>query len=310
MLGGGGVLGAAWMVGALGVLEEFTGTDAREFGNIVGTSAGAVLAALLGAGVSVRELTDHQRGQILDGPLASLEWDHDNDTGGSAPPRPRLSVGSPAMVARGLRRWRRMPPTAVIAAFAPEGRGSLNGVRRLIEAVAPDGGWPAREGVWLMAVDYEDGRRVAFGRPGEPVAGLTDAVAASCAIPGWFAPVVIDGRRYIDGGAWSVSSVDVLAGLGLDEVYVVAPMASGELDHPPSIGGKLERRWRIRTTRRTMREAAKLAAEGTRVTVLGPGPDDLRAIGANVMDVTRRLEVLETAARTTGDSLKHGGIAV
>lgn len=308
MLGGGGVLGAAWMIGALGALEEFAGVDARDFDNIVGTSAGAVLAGLLGSGVSVRELADHQRGDVADGPLADLEWDHDNDTGGSAPPRPKLGVGSPAMVARSLRQWRRMPPTAVLAAVAPEGRGSLDGVRRLIGAAAPNGGWVDRDGVWIMAVDYEDGRRVAFGRPGEPAADLTDAVAASCAIPGWFTPVVIGGRRYIDGGAWSASSVDVLADRGLDELYVVAPMVSSELDSPPSITGKLERRWRTRTTRRTLREVASVRANGTRVTVLGPGPDDLRVIGANVMDVRRRLQVLETAARTTGDSLQRGGI--
>ena len=308
VLGGGGVLGAAWMIGALGVLEQVVGVDAREFDHIAGTSAGSVLAGLLGAGVSVRELADHQRGHVTEGPLADLEWDHKNATGGSHPPRPKLGVGSPAMVARGLRKLRRMPPTAVLAAFAPEGRGSLDNVRELISAAAPNGGWVDRDGVWIMAVDYEDGRRVVFGREDEPAASLADAVAASCAIPAWFAPVVIDGHRYIDGGAWSATSVDVLAGLGLDEVYVVAPMASGEVDRPPSIVGKLERRWRSRTTRRCLREAAVLKAEGTNVTVLGPGPDDLRAIGANVMDVSRRLHVLETAAWTTERALKRGGI--
>ncbi len=212
------------------------------------------------------------------------------------------------MLARGLRRVPRMPPTAVLSAFLPEGRGSLDGIRRLIGAAAPSGGWVERDGVWIMVLDYEDGRRVAFGQPGEPAPDLAAAVAASCAIPGWFAPVVIDGRRYIDGGAWSASSVDVLASHGLDEVYVLAPMASGELDRPTSVGAKLERRWRIRTTRRTLREAAVLRAEGTKVTVLGPGPDDLREFGANVMDSTRRLRVLATAARTTEESLEQGGI--
>lgn len=308
VLGGGGVLGAAWMVGALGVLEEFVGLDARDFDNIVGTSAGAVLAGLLGSGVSVRHLADHQRGAVTDGPFAELHWDHDSDSGGAAPPRPKLGVGSPAMLARGLRRLGRMPPTAVLSAFLPEGRGSLDGIRRLIGAAAPDGGWVERDGVWIMVLDYEDGRRVAFGRPGEPAADLAEAVAASCAIPGWFTPVAIDGRRYIDGGAWSASSVDVLAGHGLDEVYVLAPMVSGEMDHPTSIGAKLERRWRIRTTRRALREAAALRAEGTKVTVLGPGPDDLREIGANVMDGKRRLRVLATAARTTKESLRQGGV--
>jgi NTE family protein len=43
------------------------------------------------------------------------------------------------------------------------------------------------------------------------------------------------------------------------------------------------------------REVGKVAATGTRVTVLTPGPSDLAAMGANLMDGRRRLEVLETA---------------
>jgi NTE family protein len=156
-----------------------------------------------------------------------------------------------------------------------------------------------------MAMDYETGRRVAFGRPGEPEATLADAVTASCSIPGWFSPVVIGGHRFVDGGACSATSVDVLSGLGLDEVYVIAPMVSPLLDRPPSLLGKLERRWRIRTTRRCLREADKLRGEGTRVTVLGPTPDDLRAFGANVMDASRRLLVLDTSSWTTERTLRR-----
>ena len=57
VLGGGGVLGAAWMVGALQALEEETGLDARDFDAYVGTSAGAILVGLLGAGVAVADLS-------------------------------------------------------------------------------------------------------------------------------------------------------------------------------------------------------------------------------------------------------------
>ena len=53
VLGGGGVLGAAWMVGALQALEDEIGVDVREFEAFIGTSAGSILAALLGSGVSV-----------------------------------------------------------------------------------------------------------------------------------------------------------------------------------------------------------------------------------------------------------------
>jgi NTE family protein len=77
VLGGGGVLGGAWMVGALTALQEEVGLDPRDAELIVGTSAGSVTAALLGAGVSVPELRSHQLGEpVGSGPLAALDWDY------------------------------------------------------------------------------------------------------------------------------------------------------------------------------------------------------------------------------------------
>lgn len=306
MLGGGGVLGAAWMVGALSAIEDRTGADVRSFDYILGTSAGAVIAALIGAGADVSQLRDHQLGRAGTGPLAEHAWDYDTATGGPRPVRPRMGVGSPAMVARNVRRLRRMPPTAVLSALVPEGRGSVQGIGDLVAAVTPGEGWSPHPGVWIVAMNYGTGRRVAFGRPGGPRASLPQAVMASCAIPGWFAPVTIDGHRYVDGGACSVTSVDLLAGLDLDEVFVVAPMVSFELDHPTQLLSRLERRWRVRCTRRCVREARKLRAEGTHVTLLGPGPADLEAIGANVMDGGRRLDVLETSMATSAAALSQG----
>ena len=66
VLGGGGVLGAAWMVGALRALEDELGVDLRDVECLVGTSAGSVLAGLLGAGVAVADLVAHQLGQPVD----------------------------------------------------------------------------------------------------------------------------------------------------------------------------------------------------------------------------------------------------
>lgn len=303
VLGGGGVLGAAWMIGALSAIEESAGTDIRAFDQILGTSAGAVMAALLGSGVDVRTLREHQLGHAIEGPLATHPWDYETVTGGSTPSRPRFNVGSASMVWRNARRLRRMPPTAVLSALVPEGRGSLRGIGGLVEAVTPRGQWCEHPGVSVVAMDYGTGRRVAFGRPGSARAGLSDAVMASCAIPGWFSPVTLDARRYVDGGACSVTSVDLLTGLGLDEVYVVAPMVSFALDRPTTVLSRLERRWRIRCTRRCVHETRKLRAEGTRVSILGPGPADLEAIGANVMDISRRLAVLETSVRTSAEAL-------
>jgi NTE family protein len=164
-------------------------------------------------------------------------------------------------------------------------------------------GWAPHAGVRAVAMDYESGRRVAFGADGAPPADLPAAVMASCAIPGWYQPVTIGGRRYVDGGACSATNVDLAAGLGLSEVFVLAPMVSFAVDRPTHWRARAERRWRARVTRRCLREVAKVHAGGTDVTVIGPGPEDLEAIGANLMAVERRRLVLETALATSARAL-------
>jgi predicted acylesterase/phospholipase RssA len=308
VLGGGGVLGAAWMVGALSVLEEELGLDLREFDELVGTSAGSVLAALLGAGVGMGDLRRHQLGEHLDeGLLSGFTWDYDSATGGDLPQRPRARLGSGGMLVRNARHLRRLPPTAVLSALLPEGRGRLDSVGALVRHVVPSG-WVARSGLRIVAMDYETGQRIPFGGAGMPAADLADAVMASCAIPGWYQPVRIDGRRYIDGGAWSTTSVDLMLGLDLDEIYVVAPMVSFAMDEPSALTTRLERRWRTRVTRRCLHEVALVHRAGADVTVIGPGPRDLEAIGGNLMDIGRRERVLRTALETTPVALRDAAL--
>lgn len=304
VLGAGGVLGAAWTIGALHAMAEVEGFVPSECDVIIGTSAGSVLAALLGGGLSVEDLLAHQRGIPLPHEVGS-DWAYDSATGGALPPRPRLAVGSPALLRRSMTHPRQLPPLAVLAALTPAGTGTLAEVGRMVSAVAGPDGWLPRAGVWVVAMDYDNGRRVAFGREGAPPARLAEAVTASCAIPGWYAPVAIDGRRYVDGGTLSTTSADLLAVEDLDEVYVLAPMASFRSDRPRQVAARLERRVRRQVTRRLLVEAQQVGRAGTSVTVLAPGPEDLAEIGANLMDPSRRLAVLETSLRTSEHALRH-----
>ena len=114
----------------------------------------------------------------------------------------------------------------------------------------------------------------------------------------------IGDREYIDGGTWSATNVDLLAGQGLDEVFVLAPMVSFHLDRPNELFTRLERRWRLQVTKRCLREAEKLRSKGCQVTIIGPGPEDLEAMGGNVMDLPRRINVLETSLRTSVQALR------
>ncbi|MDP9407422.1 MAG: patatin-like phospholipase family protein [Actinomycetota bacterium] len=309
VLGAGGVLGFAWAVGALTALEQARGFDARAADVLVGTSAGSVTAAMLGAGIAVETMLRHQQGIVVEGD-PRIDYDYETDSGGALPPPPKPFPGAPGLLARTMLHPRRVPPMALLSGALPAGRGTLAPVGRMIDAIVPAGEWAPHPATWVVAMDYQTGRRVPFGRPGSPRAGIADAVMASCSIPGWYAPVRIGDRRYVDGGACSATSLDLLAPMGLDEVVVVAPMASFATDRPTSVAGRLERRFRGLVTKRLEREAEKVRRAGTAVTLLSPGPEDLEAIGANLMDSRRREAVLATSLRTSARALRGGDAAV
>jgi len=303
VLGAGGVLGAAWTIGALAALQEHRGEDPRDAEVLVGTSAGSVLASFLGCGVGVDVLLDHQRG-VVHPDAPDISFDPDTDSGGALPPLPRPGIGSARGVLSTVRRPWRVTPMGALSAVLPQGRGSLGPVGTLVDAVCPKGAWAAHPQTWIVTMDYDSGRRTAFGRGAAPHASLRSAVMASCAIPGWYTPVRIGQRRFVDGGACSPTSVDLVLPLGLDEVVVLSPMTSLDYDRPTTAAAKLERRFRRLVTKRLVAEVKKVAATGTKVTLLGPGAEDLAGIGANLMDPRRREQVLETSLRTSAAALR------
>ena len=120
----------------------------------------------------------------------------------------------------------------------------------------------------VTAVDARTGEFVVFDSAGE--AGLVDAVGASCAVPGIWPPVTIGNRRFVDGGVRSVANADLAA--RYERVVIVAPVAQGTGPLMPGPG----------------RQAAALAAAGARVALVRPDRAAMRAIGRNVLDVSRR----------------------
>ena len=303
VLGAGGFLGAAWMLGALAAIQESTAWDARDADLMVGTSAGAVLTALLRAGVSVGELYQAHRGAAVaavpDDPAPCPRIDLSGEP--CWPGLPELRFGSIPLVVRAARSPLRVTPSALCAAMLPRGRRPLTRIGEIVDHASRSSRWP--DGTWVVAMNYHTGTRVAFGRTGSPTAPIARAVMASCAVPAWYAPVQIGRIPYIDGAICSPPNADLLADAGLDEVYVLAPMASLLPDRPRTALAWLERLWRRAATNRLRRELQALRASGTRVTVLTPNAADLAVMGVNMMDPTRQGEVMNTAKNSVDAQL-------
>ena len=113
-------------------------------------------------------------------------------------------------------------PGSLLAGLLPAGRTSTEVISRPLGAIFGDA-WPDRD-LRVCAVRARDARRVVFGTPGAPPVDVGRAVAASCAVPAWFAPVHIGTERYVDGGVHSPTNADVLVPDALDLVVVSSPM--------------------------------------------------------------------------------------
>jgi NTE family protein len=308
VLGAGGVLGGAWLVGALHALACETGWDPGSADCVVGTSAGAMIGALLACGVPPWYMVAHSAGEDLaaaDPRVAGA----DRSAGAryalrrAAPP---LGPGSWRLALSSLARPYRYAPATVLAGWLPRGIVSTEPLKDTIRRVAGDG-WAPHSHLHVVACHYGTGERVAFGAPDHPAA-LADAVAASCAIPGFYHPVTIGGERYVDGGIRSTSNLDMVAGLGLDLVVCLNPMSSL---HNPSASGLAERvaaAMRQDAGRRLGRERRRLTRAGSDVVLLQPNVVDLDAMGTNLMSRGRRDEVIRTAVQSVTEHLRRSGL--
>jgi NTE family protein len=313
VLGAGGVVGGAWLTGGLHALAEETGWDPGSADRIVGTSAGSMIGSLCASGVPPWFMVAHSAGETFDG-LTDAEGrpaaEADRSAGANfrlEKALPPIGPGSWRLALKSLSNPRGHTPGALLTGWLPRGIISTESLKETIRRVVPEG-WSDHPSLWVMACDYATGRRVAFGREGAPEADLADAVAASCAIPGFYHPVTIAGRRYVDGGIHSPSNLDVLKGERLDLVICMNPTSS--LDsiprrHPIE---RLHAFMRSGSGRRLGSEAKKLKQAGTEVVLIQPQAEDLEVMGGNLMSSRRRNEVIELAVETVAEQLRRPAV--
>jgi NTE family protein len=287
VLGGGGVLGEAWMMGVLAGIEDGAGVDMRRCEAFVGTSAGSIVAAQLagggtprrptavgtelepagvaGRGVAVAALVGARRA----GDWALAAW---------SPLAPiALSVAAPGgalLRAAGL-------------ATMPRPRGDLAGLRRRVEQFGATFDGRLR----VVCVDRRTGRRVVFGSPGAPDATVAEAVEASCSVPWLFAPVTIAGREYVDGGVWSATNLDA-APAGRDtHILCLNPIAGVSGTHALLAVARSVARSAVSV------EALAVRRRGAVVRTIHPNLEAAGAMGGDFMDPELRRPVLAAGYR-------------
>lgn len=227
-LSGGGVVGGMYEVGALAALEERLEGTGHTFDVYVGCSAGAVVATLLANGIRASEIY-----RILDEDLA----DPLNFRRGAVYDRnaSRRALGrvSRALWAIGRQAFTRPGSVPDMIAMAegrlPAGFFSLEALeifmRTALEAKGMKNSFSEVERTLLIpAVDLDRAERVVFGRGELADVPISQAVAASSAIPGFFEPYTIGARDYVDGGVGFTGHADLAAEAGADVVFVVNPL--------------------------------------------------------------------------------------
>ena len=255
VLGGGGVAGIAWITGLLTGLADI-GQDVTGADVVIGTSAGATVAAQLGSGLSLEELFARQVDPELQARelMAVIDW-----VKFAADLQPYISASNTQ-----VEQLRSFGKFALKADTVPEAER-----RAVIESRLPSYGWPARL-MKLTAIDCQSGELAVF----EATSGvsLVDAVAASAAVPGVWPPVTIGGSRYMDGGVRSSDNADLAA--GAERVIVISPMGmNSPLPSPMPLHDVL----------------TALKDGGAAVTVISPDDASVAAIGTNALDPATRV---------------------
>src|SRR4051794_9122551 len=250
VLGGGGITGIAWETGLLFGLQEL-GVDVTTADAVVGTSAGSVVGAQITTGVTLEDLFAYQISPPSPARLAAIG---PSVLAGFALAMVRAR-GDLEAFGRNVGQW------SVRRAEA----GRLPSLEERFAAIRerlPVQEWGPGRRLQVTAVDAGTGALRAFD--GSDGISLVEAVTASCAVPGVYPPVPIEGIQYIDGGARSGSNADLLA--GCDRVLGFTPVDR-------AVG--------------PMRTAGQLLGSTPHL-VVSPDTASVAAIGRNVLDPARR----------------------
>lgn len=252
-------------------LEQELGVSSDAIDTVIGTSAGSAVAAYFRTGWSGHDLMERtdELSAAAPGPLAAGPLDLVRHGIGSAYVMARATIRIPSILS--------LSPLPSLRRAFPAGLVSMGEGIDILEQELPRG-WPGQR-LWLATYDLVSRRRVVLGGGRGPYVPLPLAVRASCAIPGIYAPVRAGASVLVDGGAWSLTNIDLAAAAGARRIICVAPM-SYDPRRPPD---RRNRMLREVPTRLLMRDVSRLRRHGIEVLLIAPGPREVAVQGVNLM---------------------------
>ncbi len=273
ILGGGGPVGEAWESGVISGLME-KGVDLAAMDRVIGTSAGAIVGARVAGRMSRSELTTAA--------LTRFEGPPPKPT--QMPPRPDLTFLVRRLEQLNAGKLSEQSVGVEVGEWALKLRPIVSeaGFVASFERRFPNPSWPS--GAYeCVSVDAGDGSLRAWNKSSK--VPLAFAVASSCALPGFFAPVTIDGHRFMDGGVRSATNADLAR--GCKTAIVLAPTVG-----PSDALAKV-------SVQRLDHELEVLRASSCKVALVVPDVASLRAFGGTLGNSGRAGLALE-AGRSQG----------
>ena len=319
VLGGGGLTGGVYEIGALRALDLLAvNRTVNEFDVYVGTSAGSFIAGMLANGVTPEEMM-----RVLNKRLPSPIREMDQGTllrpnyrgfASSALLFPLRLAGVARQLAGRISEVSIMDMVSGLTAALPTGLYDGRAIERYVEQVLSD---PDRSNdfrllepeLYITATDLDTTERVILGEGEWADLPISSAIAASTALPMVYTPVELRGREFVDGGIRSTTNIDVAVERGAKFIIVVNPLVPfvNDFSHEiPTVMSTRARRvsdmgfaavgnqaFRIMSHDRLHRavEQWNQIYPGVDIVLIEPEEDDELMFGTSILDYSARLRI-------------------
>jgi predicted acylesterase/phospholipase RssA len=327
VLGGGGFTGAVYEIGALRALDLLSvNRTVNDFDVYVGTSAGALIAALAANGVTPEQMMRVVNDKVPS-PFRDLNWrmllrPNYREFAAKGVQLPLHMAGLARSALRGIRTFSTVDLAVGLADALPSGLYTGRGIEDYVATVLgedPDRTDDFRalaHELYLCATDLDTCERVVLGGEGWDDVPISAAVRASTALPMVYAPHRLKDRELVDGGIVSTTNLDVAVHAGAQLIVVVNPLVPYVNDFSkeiPTLFGARTRRvsdmgfpavayqtFKLLAYQR-LHEMARHWQErypGVDIVLIEPETDDELMFQTNILNYTSRLEVARHGFRS------------